>query len=263
VRQARSAGVLRCDASGETETLDYVAIEEPLEIRIGGEPVLITMRTPGHDLELVAGLLLAERLIETNVKPLMRQDHPNIVNVAVSGLAQGVEAVRRGTTMSSSCGLCGKARIEGVHQHFPPVSGEATISQNTLTALFDAFVAEQRIFERTGGVHAAGLFRCSGELVAVREDIGRHNAVDKAVGHAVLRGLTPLNDHVLLVSGRASFEIVQKALGAGIPIVAAVSAPSSLAIDLAASASQTLVGFARAGRFNIYTHPERLWPRCE
>jgi FdhD protein len=252
--------VLRIDGPATSDVLDEVAIEEPLEIRIGGLPVTVTMRTPGNDLELVAGLLLAERMIEPATKPVVRQEHPNIVNVAMSRLAGTVERMQRRAAVATSCGLCGKSRIEGVHQHFPPITGTAEMSQEVLVRAFADFAESQPVFARTGAVHAAGLFHCSGRQVIVREDVGRHNAVDKAIGYCVLRGLVPLPEHVLLVSGRASFEIVQKALGAGVPIVAAVSAPSSLAVELASDGGQTLLGFVRGGRFNVYTHPERIQP---
>jgi FdhD protein len=257
VRQIHRAAVLRSDGVSET---DFVAAEEPLEIRIGNEAVSVTMRTPGHDLELVAGLLLTEGLMQPGLRPLLRQDHPNTVNVALSAVSDTskLESVRRASVMSSSCGLCGKASIESVHQNFSPVQDNSTVSRESLHIMLQVFEAAQPVFAKTGGVHAAAIFDATGHLTVAREDIGRHNAVDKVIGHAILRGLLPLNGHVLLVSGRASFEIVQKALGASIPIIAAVSAPSSLAVELAAASGQTLVGFLRGDRCNIYSHPERL-----
>ncbi len=240
---------------------DDLAVEEPLEIRIGGEPISVTMRTPGADIELVAGLLLSESLIAPGTRPLIRQEHPNMVNVARASLACGqsdLERVRRTDVTSTSCGLCGKASIEAVHQHFPPVDDDVTISRTLLPQLISHLENAQTAFARTGGLHEAALFDSRGTLVIAREDVGRHNAVDKVIGNALLRGLLPLTGHILLVSGRSSFEIVQKALGAQIPIIAAVSAPSSLAVELASAGGQTLIGFLRAGRYNVYTHPERI-----
>jgi FdhD protein len=189
----------------------------------------------------------------------MRQDRPNAVNVALSGLnRERIRKMERGTIMSASCGLCGKASIEAAHQHFPPLEDDAKISRALLPRMLEKLEVAQPAFARTGGLHAAGVFREDGTLLVAREDVGRHNAVDKAIGHAAIRGLLPLSGHTLLVSGRLSFEIVQKALGARIPIVAAVSAPSSLAVDLAAATGQTLIGFVRGDRCNVYTHVERV-----
>lgn len=257
MRQIRRTTVVR--SNGATEP-DHIAAEEPLEIRIGGEPISVTMRTPGHDLELVAGTLLTEGLMEPGLRPLLRQDHPNVVNVALSAVTDKskLQSVRRASVIASSCGLCGKSSIESVHQNFEPVHDDAVISRNLLQSMLRTFEAAQPVFNKTGGVHAAGVFDGAGRLVVAREDVGRHNAVDKVIGHAVLKSLLPLTGHILLVSGRASFEIVQKALGARIPIIGAVSAPSSLAVELAASSGQTLIGFLREGRCNIYTHAERI-----
>ena len=169
-----------------------------------------------------------------------------------------LQRLQRYGTISSSCGLCGKASIESVHQHFAPVDTDFTIPASTVYEWPRKLQEAQPGFARTGGLHAAAIFDTSGEPLVVREDIGRHNAVDKAIGYSFLRKRLPLSKHVLLVSGRASFEIVQKALGAGIPIIAAVSAPSSLAVQFAEASGQTLVGFLREGKFNVYTHPERL-----
>jgi FdhD protein len=258
MRQSRPVRILRCQEGSEpVDASDELAAEEPLEIRIAGEPVSVTMRTPGHDLELVAGMLLTENLIDGNTVPLLRHEHPNVVNI---GQSAGAERLRRASIMSTSCGLCGKGSIEAVHQHFPPVQDDVTISRDLLSRLPDALTAAQPAFTRTGGLHAAAIFDRNGHLIVAREDVGRHNAVDKAIGHTLLRGLVPLAGHILLVSGRVSFEIVQKALGARIPIVAAVSAPSSLAVEFACASGQTLIGFLRPGRCNIYTHTERVTP---
>ena len=257
MRQIHRTNVVRWN--GATEP-DQLAAEEPLEIRIGGEPMSVTMRTPGHDLELVAGMLLTEGLMQPGLRPILRQVHPNTVNVALSAVTDTskLESVRRASVIASSCGLCGKSSIESVHQNFEPVHDDAIVSRDALQAMLRTFETAQPVFARTGGVHAAGVFDNFGQLVVAMEDVGRHNAVDKVIGHAVLRGLLPLSAHILLVSGRASFEIVQKALGARIPIIGAVSAPSSLAVELAASSGQTLIGFLRQGRCNIYTHAERV-----
>ena len=235
MRQVRRTSIARWNGDAEPGHIsDQIAAEEPLEIRIGNEPVTVTMRTPGHDTELVAGMLLTERLIKDNVRPLLRLEHPNIVNVALSALAAGSEKqlqlLRRSSVIAASCGLCGKSSIEAVHQHFPPVEDDLRVSRNLLQQMLPKFESAQPLFARTGGVHAAAVFNREGTLIVVREDVGRHNAVDKVIGHAVLRGFLPLTGHILLVSGRASFEIVQKALGAGIPVIGVVSAPSSLAV---------------------------------
>jgi FdhD protein len=247
--------VLRCDQHGRHESPDELASEEPLEMWAGGQVVGVTMRTPGHDSELFAGYLLTEGLAPFGAVPLMRQDHPNRINAALNVVS---DRAQRFTTISSSCGICGKASIATVHQHFPPIETESSISQSVVDTWTDYMQSAQAGFARTGGVHAAAIFRCSGEPVVVREDIGRHNATDKAIGNALLRKMLPLNDHVLVVSGRASFEIVQKALAARISIIAAVSAPSSLAVQFAEESGQTLIGFLRPGRFNVYSHPHRI-----
>ena len=249
--------IIRWTGGDATASGDELAAEEPLEIRIGGEPVSVTMRTPGHDTELVAGLLLSENLIRANERPLIRQEKPNIVNV---GITRDFSAARHASTVSASCGLCGKATIEALQQNFPPLHDDVHIPARMLVRMVDALAAAQDAFARTGGLHAAGLFDSSGNLLVAREDIGRHNAVDKAIGNALLRGLVPLRGCTLVVSGRASFEIVQKALGARIPVIAAVSAPSSLAVQLAEDSEQTLAGFFRGDRYNVYSHAERIVP---
>jgi FdhD protein len=251
--------VIRWRGAEPIESSDELAAEEPLEIRIAGEPITVTMRTPGHDLELVAGMLVAENLIDIATRPVMRKDHPNVVNVALAGGDRSrVEAMRHTSVMSASCGLCGKASIESLHQNFPPVDDDVTITADLVQQMVRVLGAAQKTFELTGGLHGAGIFDRAGNLIVAREDIGRHNAVDKAVGYALLRRLLPLHGCTLVVSGRASFEIVQKALGARVPVIAAVSAPSSLAVDLASESGQTLLGFVREGRCNVYTHPERI-----
>jgi FdhD protein len=247
------------DGATPQETFDELSAEEPLEIRIGGRSVSVTMRTPGDDLELAAGFLLTEGLVRNGTAPLLRHEHPNIVNAAVSHVnSRALDQQNRHSFIASSCGLCGKASIEAVHQHFPALDDDFRIAGRLLPSLMDQLRDAQPQFARTGGLHAAAIFDAAGTLVSAREDVGRHNAVDKVIGHALFGGLLPLQAHILVVSGRASFEIVQKALAARIPVVAAVSAPSSLAVQFAEESGQTLVAFLRAGRFNAYTHTERI-----
>lgn len=251
--------VLRLEDGKEypEETADELAVEEPLEIRIGGEPLSVTMRTPGHDVQLAAGFLLSEGILTSDKTPLLRQEGPNVVNLAVPA----VDTVRnRSRVIAASCGLCGKGSIDAIHQRFPQLTGNdgLVISRGILHQLLTTLEQAQAGFARTGGAHAAGLFDGSGRLLAVNEDVGRHNAVDKVIGYAVLKHLVPLKNAILLVSGRVSFEIVQKALGASIPVIAAVSAPTSLAAEFAEANGQTLIGFLRLGRCNIYSHPERV-----
>ena len=245
---------------------DELTIEEPLEIRIGDQTVATTMRTPGHDEELAAGFLLSEAIIRdgNQIKKFSRPETArNRDNIIVVDLAGGTKInlnpVQRFGTISSSCGLCGKESIDAIRQHFTPIpSTSFRIGIQTLLSLPEQLRDRQTDFARTGGIHAAGIFDPNGEPLVVREDIGRHNAVDKAIGRALLDNKTSLDRHILLVSGRASFEIMQKALAAGIPIVASVSAPSSLAMEFARESSQTLVGFLRPPSFNIYSHVERV-----
>jgi FdhD protein len=252
--------VLRWQGDSSIEASDELASEEPLEMRVGETTVGVTMRTPGHDTELITGFLLTEGLIVSGSAPLIRQDNPNRVTAALPTVdPAAMHRLQRYGTISSSCGVCGKGSIESVLQHFAPIEDDdVTISRCSLNSLAASLVRSQPGFERTGGVHAAGLFDSSGNVVVVREDIGRHNAVDKTIGYALLRKVLPLTGHTLLVSGRVSFDIVQKALGARIPVIAAVSAPSSLAVQFAEESGQTLVGFLRNGRFNVYTHPHRI-----
>ena len=248
---------------------DFVATEEPLEIRVRGVCIAVVMRTPGHDQELAAGFLLSESVIRGPADVLeiahctsaAAEDQPNIINVFLApNVEVDLERLRRNIYSSSSCGVCGKASIEAIHQRFPPVESKIQIHANTLQALPGQLRAAQISFERTGGLHAAAVFTPAGDLIVLREDVGRHNAVDKAIGFGLLRGILPFAGHVLLVSGRASFEIVQKALAARIPIVASVSAPSSLAVEFARDSAQTLIGFLRGRQFNVYTRPDRLAP---
>ena len=261
----------------EVEREDRLAVEEPLSIRIREERAdatpsafVTTMRTPGSDEELAAGLLFAEGVLEGrgDLVGLERPDDPrmdealrgNAIVATLSTRAFGrAEKLRRGSVMGSACGVCGKTSIENVvPAQRPPLRSSITVSPDTLEALPGKLRERQSLFASTGGLHAAGLFSSSGALREVREDIGRHNATDKVVGASFLAGALPLSDAVLMVSGRAGFEIVQKAFCAGIPVVASVSAPSSLAVELAEAGGVTLIGFLRERRFNIYAHPHRV-----
>jgi len=257
-----SQKIIRRKRDGKLEYLpDDLTIEEPLEIRVGRRVLATTMRTPGHDEELAAGFLVSEAVVrrrEEIAKISTDRENTVVVDLA-AGLKLKLNSIQRFGTISSSCGLCGKTSIEGIRQNFPAIrSTTFRIGIETLLSLPDRLRKQQGDFTRTGGIHAAGIFDANGGLKIVREDIGRHNAVDKAIGRAFLDKLLPLDRHVLLVSGRASFEIMQKALAAGIPIVAAVSAPSTLAVDFAREGNQTLIGFLRPPSFNIYSHVERV-----
>jgi FdhD protein len=257
-----SQKIIRRKLDGKLEYLpDDLTIEEPLEIRVGRRVLATTMRTPGHDEELAAGFLVSEAVVrrrEEIAKISTDRENTVVVDLA-AGLKLKLNSIQRFGTISSSCGLCGKTSIEAIRQNFPAIrSTTFRIGIETLLSLPDRLRKQQGDFTRTGGIHAAGIFDANGGLKIVREDIGRHNAVDKAIGRAFLDKLLPLDRHVLLVSGRASFEIMQKALAAGIPIVAAVSAPSTLAVDFAREGNQTLIGFLRPPSFNIYSHVERV-----
>ena len=247
---------------------DSLAREEPLEIRVKGESVAVTMRTPGHDEELALGFLLSEGVIAgggdvLEVAPCQQGEaalHGNVLNVFLAPKVEiDLAKLRRNVYASSSCGLCGKASIESVHGHFEPLAKrEPLITAETLLQLPTKLRSEQETFDKTGGLHAAGLFDTDGNLLTLREDVGRHNAVDKALGRLMLDGDFPLDHRVLMVSGRASFEILQKALAGRVPVICAVSAPSSLAGEFAQESGQTLVGFLRGDTFNVYSHPERI-----
>jgi FdhD protein len=233
---------------------DVVAIEEPLEIRVDGVPLAVTMRTPGHDEELALGFLYGEGLIDGPREAGLTEDLANNT-IEVGGPLTRDPGVRRFYT-TSSCGVCGKGALEEVAVLSAPLSAEPTIPR-ALAAELPARL-EQPGFDRTGGLHATGLFDAQGRLLYSREDVGRHNAMDKVVGRALLEGRLPLSGHVLCVSGRLSFELVQKAAVAGAPILVGVGAPSSLAVELADDRGLTLCGFARRGNVNVYTHPERV-----
>ena len=254
---------------GSTPRHDSLATEEPLEIRVAGTSFAVTMRTPGHDFDLVAGFLVSEGVITGTdglrsmiyCAPEHDENTYNVIDVTVSGAGALVAATReRHVYTSSSCGVCGLASIDAVAttSAFDVAADPVRVDTTVLGALPDRLRSLQDVFERTGGLHAAGLFTAEGDAVVVREDVGRHNAVDKVVGQAVRDDRLPLAGTVLQVSGRASFELVQKAAMAGVPILAAVSAPSSLAVDLADRLGVTLVGFSRGATYNLYTHPERV-----
>lgn len=249
---------------------DFVAVEEPMEVRVNGASFAVIMRTPGADRDLAAGFLLAEDVIRgadeigtiEYCQDVTDEGRDNTLNVTVTGGA--VERLgarlgeRRQVMMTASCGLCGRRTIESLQARIATVQGQWTIDAGVIASLPDRLRTTQAVFDSTGGLHAAGLFDRSGVLQLSAEDVGRHNAVDKIVGRTLLAGFHPLDGSILLVSGRTSFELVQKALLVGVPVIAAVSAPSSLAIDLAQQSNITLCGFVRGPRFNIYSHPERI-----
>jgi FdhD protein len=247
---------------------DFLAAEEPLEIRIGEEPLSVTMRTPGDDRELAAGFLLTEGVVRSRLQILSLGPIPSLAegqrgNVIRAELAPGTmpdrDQMKRNFFAASSCGICGKASIDSVRARTLEAPNPALrIQTATLLELPDALRGSQDVFERTGGLHAAALFDSSGKLLCLHEDIGRHNAVDKVIGWALLNDRIPLSRQTLLVSGRGGFEIVQKAIVAGVPVVACVSAPSSLAVQLAREMRLTLIGFLRANRFVIYAGEERI-----
>ncbi len=240
---------------------DALVAEEPLEVRVGDAPLTVTMRTPGHDIELAAGLLFTEGLVRTweQIEKIAVIDK-NIVQVLLSaGSDLHREIPQRNFLSNSSCGICGKTSIEQVRsRNLARLNGDFRVSAELLCELPERLREAQKIFGYTGSLHAAGIFSPEGELLVTREDVGRHNAVDKVVGWALMNGRLPLSNSIMLVSGRGGFEIVQKAIVAGIPILACVSAPSSLAVRLAREMGMTLVGFLRGKRFVIYSTPERV-----
>ncbi len=246
--------VVHCESGERRKTLDQVAVEEPLEIRLDGHPVAVVMRTPGHDEELAAGFLVMEGIISTvsqlrKIEP--RPDENRVLVFLQDGVAVDLGRLTRHLFTGSSCGLCGKATLEAIFTDSPPIDRRIDISDALLLQAPEKLRAAQGTFETTGGLHAAGVFTATGELLISREDIGRHNAVDKVIGHALLNGID-LTATFLLVSGRLSFEIMQKALAARISTVAAICAPSSLAVEFAKRSGQTLVGFLRPPTFNLY-----------
>ena len=250
---ASSVEVVRLP-DGETEP-DEVAVEEPLEIRVEGRPIAVTMRTPGHDEELAVGFLVSEG-VSPGQATIPSDLAQNTVDVEVENF--DFERLSRNFYTSSSCGVCGKGALEAVAVEAPPIESALTVPTALVAELPGRLREAQPTFAATGGLHATGLFSAGGELLAVREDVGRHNAMDKVVGWAFGAGLLPLADKVLCVSGRLSFELVQKAAVAGCPILVAVGAPSTLAIDLARDRGLTLCGFVRGGRVNVYSEPQRI-----
>jgi FdhD protein len=270
-RKARSVDLTQVSEWNDGELRrkdDYLAAEEPLEIRVGDEPLSVTMRTPGHDRELAAGFLFTEGFVQrleqiVKLETREAQDGVNRGNVIQAELvpdaAPDFVKMKRHFFAASSCGICGKASIDSIRSRLLRAPNpDFRLDAEILVRMPDALRSSQDVFQRTGGLHAAALFDPSGKLLVLREDIGRHNAVDKGIGWALLAGLVPLSDSVLLVSGRGGFEIVQKAIVAGVPVVASVSAPSSLAVQLARELRLTLIGFLRGRRFVIYAGEERV-----
>ncbi len=273
IQQTSTKQVLRWNQSRSKHVEDELVIEEPLEIRVAQQSLIVVMRTPGHDFELAAGFLYTESLIEsvddiqiiaycedTDSDSKQFSEFQNIVNVRLENGFDLEEhsGWQRNFHANASCGLCGKMTIESVKLQVDPLTTDMSLKQSLFYRLNDKLREAQSVFEKTGGLHAAGLFSENGQLLIVREDIGRHNAVDKVIGQALLSDMLPLDKHILMVSGRASFEIVQKALFARIPFIVAVSAASTLAVDLAEEGNITLIGFMRGQRMAVYSHPERI-----
>jgi len=263
-------GVVTIEGGRRRRRQDRLATEEPMEIRVdepGGvqRNVAVTMRTPGNDFDLAVGFLFTEGLLDganqvRNVRYCAvprEEQHYNVVSVTVTRALPEFESSRN-FYATSSCGICGKASLDAIETRSEPVAPGPEVSAEVLAGLPETLRRAQSVFDRTGGLHAAALFDAAGRLIASREDVGRHNAVDKVIGSELLAGRVPLSGTILLVSGRASFEIVQKAAAAGIPVICAVSAPSSLAVDAARRFGMTLIGFLRGERFNVYAHPERI-----
>jgi FdhD protein len=266
IRAARIQ-IARFERGAVRPDTDWVAREEPLEIRVEGRSIAVVMRTPGHDEELAAGFLLTEGVIRSAADIFEISLCPatavggNVVDVLLtSGLTVDWDSLTRHVFASSSCGVCGKATLASVFANFPPVISTLGVSSALLATLPARLRAAQETFAQTGGLHAGAIFDRGGSLLVLREDVGRHNALDKALGHALRAGWLPLRDCILMLSGRVSFELMQKALAGGIPVVAAISAPSSLAVDFAEGSGQTLVGFLRGDKMNVYANPERIEP---
>ncbi len=259
--------MLRLDGDSVVRRPDTLAVEEPLEIRVNGSPVSVTMRTPGDDFDLAAGFLLTEGVVTgageiATMRFCADTETLNVVDVALAGETTLPASLVRNFYTTSSCGVCGKASIDAVRlqSSWSLRDDDVVLRREVLSTLPDALREAQRVFDRTGGLHGVGLFTAAGELLVVREDVGRHNAVDKVIGWALREGRVPLHGSVLLVSGRASFELTQKAYMAGIPALAAVSAPSSLAAELAEEVDMTLIGFLRGNTMNVYAGARRVLP---
>ena len=268
-RVTRRHGVLRVDAGVAIRRSDTLAVEEPLEIRLNGESYLVTMRTPGNDIDLARGLLYSERIVNDRSDIVLARycagsgpegvNDYNVLDVTLAPPISAPAAARRNVITTSACGICGTTSIDQVLRESPyPPDPELQVAAELVLAAPMRLRQHQRAFDQTGGLHAAGLLDLNSEMACVREDVGRHNAVDKVIGWAIEQGLLPLRQMILAVSGRASFELTQKAVLAGIPVLAAVSAPSSLAVELAEEAGLTLVGFVRGKTMNVYTHPDRM-----
>jgi FdhD protein len=264
MRDLKRVSVLRIDEKQSQGIDDDVVMEEPLEVRVNGDSLSVTMRTPGDDFDLAVGLLWTEAVIQSRgeigtIAYCPDEEEPelkNIVNVTLVDASRRIESSRR-LWSNSSCGLCGKATLDSIRQTCRPVTSRIVVSTQLLFSLPGRLREAQANFERTGGIHAVGLFDAQGSLLVLREDIGRHNALDKVLGAALLGGLS-LDDTVLMVSGRLGFEIAQKALVGGIPVVASISAASSLAIELATDFGMTTIGFLRGRSMNVYSHAERI-----
>ena len=251
----------RHEGQARSTAEDVVAIEEPLEIRIGDKPLSVTMRTPGDDFALAAGFLVSESVITgpEAIESIRHWGSPNVVRVSLSdGVRVDFQRLQRHFYSTASCGVCGKTSIDALRMQAKPLESTLQITAATLSALSPIVQQHQETFAATGGLHAAALFAPDGRLISIREDVGRHNAVDKVIGGEFLERRWPLADRILFVSGRTSFEIVQKAVMARVAIIAAISAPSSLAVDLAREMNITLAGFVRGERFNVYSGPERI-----
>jgi FdhD protein len=265
--RAREVAIVRYRGRETQEVSDRVVEEEPLEIQVSGVPVAVVMRTPGHDEELVTGFLVTEGVVSSfdDVRGLKHCDtvpdpeaEDNVMQVTLAdGVDLDIERLRRNLYASSSCGVCGKATIDNALQMGPPVEDPMHVAAHVLYGLPEKLRMGQEVFERTGGLHAAGLFDAAGELLCIREDVGRHNAVDKVIGWATHQGLS-LSGHVLMVSGRIGFEIVQKSVAAKLPVLAGISAPSSLAVRLGEALGVTVVGFVRGESMNVYARAERV-----
>ena len=252
--------ITRYDPGGPVDADDALVSEEPLEIRVNDRPVSVTLRTPGDDFDLAAGFLFGESILRApdDVESIRHWGSPNVVRVNVrERVALDLQRLLRHFYSTSSCGVCGKASIDALRVHASPVTSLLRVRPEVVLLLGERLRAAQKSFDATGAVHAAAIFSADGTLLRIREDVGRHNAVDKVIGSFFREGV-PLSDSILFVSSRTSFEIVQKAIVAGIPILAAVGAPSTLAVDLAAELGVTLLGFVRDGRFNVYTRGERI-----